>query len=754
MAVLYVSPYKDEAYHSLLEALEHAEDNDCIEVSAGTYDEVLVLRKSVTIHGHGAVSIVGDIVVAPDISITIQNVQFENVIEMQEATAHFENCRFASSYTAHTIMAQQAELHFSDCHFESAAKDVNKAFLKLSQTTATISKCQFTGKYYAIFAKTCQLTIEHTLFKNQLKTQLHAEESHIISSHNRFQHAVQAIVATTKTTLNVSASYFSDHTTGTQIELAQSSIVLTNCQLQKAKKHVTLLDSQTVVSSSFFTQTADSQIVASQNSTFRATNSELTHGESHAILAQESAIYLDNCKVMEHKGKDKAQLQLDNCQLHIDNTTFYRGSHRAILAMHSTLTIQNAHFITHRSVQLEVVGGQLTIANAEFQAELASALLLAEQATATIEDCAFIIAAKNHITVAAQCDVMIARCRFDRCGGNDINAKNSAVHLQDISVMGHPSDFPSIFLSQTQFKIENLQISNARAVALQINDRSSGTAENLSFHSNQDCNIDILNSEAILKNITLYDGTYGIYANNSKLTINTIECENQQLDGIRCIENGHLLLNKGKFSSAKQYGLASEYCTLSLEHTQFINNGSGIYTKGATVTLNDGQLSNNKQHGISAVSSSFNLLDVLFSQNTATQFEATRSTLQLQQVHFNRGGTAFTLTNKVNATFNLVTCVDHQYPTMIVDQSTIIGKKCLIAGGADYGVRGKSSQITFTNSTFKQHEKDEFYLEGNSEAVLTECQVAPKRANERGATLFDNSTVSLNGYMMYRKRSS
>ena len=75
MAVLYVSPYKDEAYHSLLEALEHAEDNDCIEVSAGTYDEVLVLRKSVTIHGHGAVSIVGDIVVAPDIAITISFIE-------------------------------------------------------------------------------------------------------------------------------------------------------------------------------------------------------------------------------------------------------------------------------------------------------------------------------------------------------------------------------------------------------------------------------------------------------------------------------------------------------------------------------------------------------------------------------------------------------------------------------------------------------------------------------------------------------
>src|SRR5690606_1632987 len=118
----------------------------------------------------------------------------------------------------------------------------------------------------------------------------------------------------------------------------------------------------------------------------------------------------------------------------------------------------------------------------------------------------------------------------------------------------------------------------------------------------------------------------------------------------------------------------------------------------------------------------FNLLDVLFSQNLAIQFDATRSTLQLQQIHFNNGGTALALTNKVNATFNMVTCTDHLHPTITIDQSRRIGKKCFIAGGADYGVRGKSSQITFTDSTFKQHEKDEFYLEGDSEAVLTECE--------------------------------
>lgn len=754
MATLYVSRYKEGAYQSLLEALEHAEDNDCLEVSAGIYDEVLVLRKPVTIHGHGAVCIIGDLVVAPNVKATVQNLHFENVLEMKEATVHFENCCFAGNYTEHTILAQNSTINLTDCYFESSAKEANKAFLAVAQSTINLSKCQFNGKYYAIFAKECQLTIDHTLFKNQLKTHLYMEESQLTSTHSRFQQAVQAIVATKKTTLNISTSYFSEHTMGTQIELAQSSMILTNSQFQKAKQHLILIDSQASVSATLFTETTDTQITASQNSTFRAKHIELTYGEHHAILGQNSAIYLTECKIMEHKGKEKAQIQLNDCQLHIDNTAIYRGSHRAIFATQSELSISTTHFMTHRGVQLEAVGGNCKLTACEFQSELASAILLAEQVTGTINDCAFIIAAKNHITLAAKCDIDITHCRFDRCGGNAINVNNSAIRLQNIIVMGHPSDFPAIFLAQTQFKIDILQISNSNAIALQINDRSSGTAENLTFHNNMDINIDLLNSEAIFKNLTLYDGTYGIYANNSKLTINNIECQNQKLDGIRCLENGHLLLTQGKFSGANQYGLASEYCTLSLEHVNFINNGSGIYTKGATVTLNDSQISKNKQHGICAISSSFNLLDVLFSQNLAIQFDATRSTLQLQQIHFNNGGTALALTNKVNATFNMVTCTDHLHPTITIDQSTLIGKKCFIAGGADYGVRGKSSQITFTDSTFKQHEKDEFYLEGDSEAVLTECEIAPKRANERGATLFDNSTVSLNGYMMYRKRSS
>lgn len=754
MSTLYVSKYKEHAYDSILEALEHAEDNDVIEISSGTYDEVIVLRKSVTLHGHGVVIITGDLVAAPKIEVTIQNIQFHEVFETKDAIVHFENCAFHMLSTAQSIMAEDATVTFTDCSFNGQTKDATKTFIALSDSKAIVTKCHMIGNQYAISAKNSDITIEQSVLEAQRDSQIHLEHTQLHTTNCRFQSSHKAIYAVDSSNVTIQDSYFANHT-DTQITLQDTTITLRGSQLKEAKHHLDARNSHAVVTATLFSQAADSQLLLSDNATLNAKHVELSYGDSHAVLATNSALHFKQSKITQHKAKDKAQLHLSNCQLHMDDSSMSRGMQRAIFAeQQCVVTLYATHFATHHAVQLEMLGGRTTITNCEFQAELSSAILLAEQVEAKISSCAFLIAAKNHITLAAQSNVSIADCRFDRCGGNDINAKNITLTLSNIAINGHPSEYPAVYLMQTQFTMDNMTFANCRGIALQLVDHSNGTAQHITFHNNSDINIDLLNSEAILKHLSIQGGTYGIYAHHSKLTIHDIQCERQKYDGIRMIENGHLLLSNATFKHAAQYGLASEYCTLSIEHSQFMHNQNGLYTKGATVTMNDSQIAQSAHTGIEALSSSFNLIDTLFSYNVGTQFDATRSTLQLQNTFFNHGKHALILRNKVNATFNNVACTDHTDTTICADQSTIIGKKCLFTNGGDYGIKGKSSQFTFTNSRFKGHHKNEFYLENSSEAVLTDCELAPSRSDERGATIFDSSTVSLNGYMMYRKRSS
>lgn len=751
MKTLYVSKYKEDAYTTILEALEHAAENDVIEISSGTYDEVLVIRKPITFHGHGIVKIIGDVVVAPKVEATIQNIQFNQLFEIKDATAHFEGCHFHTISTMQSVMVQQATVTFTDCQFNGDAKE---AFVTLADSQAQFTKCQFNGNKYAIYAKGSTITLDHSVLSSQADTQVYLENTKLHTSHTRFQSAQQAIQAIAQSSVSIAHGFFSHHKQ-TQIVINDGHLTLRDSQLQETKHHVALTHSHAVVTSTLFTKTTDTQISLLNESTLNAKHVDFTYGDSHAIQAADSAIHLKQCTITQHKAKDKAQLHIQHSQLHIDETSISRGLQRAIFAeAASTVTLYKTNFATHHAVQLEMIGGRATITNCEFQAELSSAILLVEDVEATITGCAFLISAKNHITLAAQSNVTVTDCRFDRCGGNDINAKNVTLTLRNLTVHSHPSEYPSVYAVQTQFTIDQMTFANCRGIALQLTDRSNGTAQHLTFHNNQDINIDLLNSEAIFKDVMIQDGTYGIYANNSKLTVNQIVCDRQLFDGIHMIENGHLLLSNGCFKGAQQYGLASEYCTLSIEHSQFTNNKNGLYTKGATVTINDSQIMQNDQHGIEAFSSSFNLFDTLFSYNEGVQFEATRSTLQFQNTFFNHGQHAIVLHNKVNATFNHVACTDHNDTTIITEQSTLIGKKCLFANGQKQGVFSKGSQLTFTDSRFKGHLQDEFYLQDSSEAVLTDCSLTPSRKEERGATILDQSTVSLNGYMMYRKRNS
>lgn len=754
MKTLYVSKYKEYAYTTILEALEHANEHDVIEISSGTYDEVLVIRKPITFHGHGIVKITGDIVVAPKVAATMQNIQFNQLFELKDATAHFEGCHFHTIYTTQSVMVEQATVSFTDCQFNSDVNETSQAFVTLADSQAQFIKCQFIGNKYAIFAKGSTIKLDHSVLSSQADTQVYLENTTLHTSYTRFQSAQQAIQAIAQSTVTVAHSFFAQHKQ-TQLTMNDGHLTLHDSQLQEAKHHVSLTHSNAVVHGTLFTKSTDTQISLSNESTFNAKHTDFTYGDSHAIKAVDSAIHLKQCNITQHKAKDKAQLHIYHSQLHIDDTSISRGLQRAIFAeVASTVTLYKIKFATHHAVQLEMIGGRATITHCEFQAELSSAILLVEDVEATITSCTFLISFKNHITLAAKSNVTIADCRFDRCGGNDINAKNVTLTLRNLIVHSHPSKYPSVYVVQTQFTIDQMSFANCKGIALQLTERSNGTAQHLTFHNNQDINIDLLNSESIFKDITIQDGTYGIYANNSKLTINQIVCDRQSFDGIHMIENGHLLLSNGCFKGAQQYGLASEYCTLSIEHSQFTNNKNGLYTKGTTVTMNDSQIMQNEKHGIETLSSSFNLCDTLFSYNTGIQFEATRSTLQFQNTFFDHGKHAIVLHNKVNATFNHVACTDHQDTTLISEHSTLIGKKCLFANGQKQGVFSKGSQLTFTDSRFNGHLKDEFFVQDSSEAVLTDCSLTPSRKEERGATILDQSTVSLNGYMMYRKRSS
>lgn len=715
---------------------------------------MLVLRKSITLHGHGAVIITGDVVAIPQIKVSVQNIQFHQVFETKEAAIHFENCSFNMQPMAPSVMVQDATITFTDCEFNGKAKDATNAFIALVDCKATLNKCHMYGNKYAIYAENSDITMEQSVLEGQRDIQLHLEHTQLHTKNCRFQSSEKAIYAVSDSSVSIQQGYFANHVS-TQITLKDTNMTLRDSQFKEAKHHLDLRNSHAVVNTTLFTRTTDNQLLLSENATLNATHVELSYGDGHAVLATNSAIHFQKSMITQHKSKDKAQLHLSHCQLHMDDTSISRGMQRAIFAdEQSTIALHRTHFATHHAVQLEMIGGRTTISNCEFQAELSSSILLAENVEAKIDSCAFLISSKNHVTLAAHSNVEMTNCHFDRCGGNDINAKNVTLTLNNISIHSHPSAYPAIYLVQTQFALGQISFANCRDVALQLVDHSNGTAQHLSFHNNEDINIELLNSEAILKHLSIHDGTYGIYANHSKLTIHDLQCERQQYDGLRIIENGHLLLSNATFRHAKNHGLASEYCTLSIEHSQFMNNDTGIYTKGATVTMNDSQIVQNAYNGIEALSSSFNLIDTLFSYNGGTQFDATRSTLQLQNTFFNHGQHAFVLRNKVNATFNNVSCTDHNDITVCADQSTIIGKKCLFTNGGDFGIKGKSSQFTFTNSHFKGHLENELYLQQNSEAVLTDCELLPSRKEERGATIFDNSTVSLNGYMMYRKRSS
>lgn len=753
MQVLHVSknPSQD-AYISIYDALEKAKENDEVQIKSGTYDEILVIRHSMTIIGNGNVTLLKDLAIAPEIEVVFENIQFSSYIELKEANVRFINCSFRAIHDSATIQTIDSHLHFTDCNFFAYDSKISNSYIKASNSHLTIADCTFEQNETAITNDKCHMTITNSTFSKQAAHHLIIEEGQLSVVNTRFEKSTTAI-SSTASTIEMNRCYFNEHA-ATQLALTDSNATLLNNFFQKAATHLHLTNSHGVFTNNTFTQTKQTQLILEKLSTVNGSDNEFSFGEASAIAANDSILQFEQTKFHHHTHKEKPQLHLLNCQTTLHTCRFYNGANSSIVSEQDSILMMNkCTFASFYDTALSISGGKADIDECHFQPEFANTLKLTKEVEASIQHCHFTLAKESHIVATNHSRLTLLDCQFERSGHIAISITESQTSMDQLTFANQANKAPALLFQTSQFEVRNTLFTNIEQTSVHIEDDSHGSFLNVFFQNNTGTNITVDYSKLSGKNVRIDGGDLGLHCFNSNVTLSQLRAEHLKQAAILTQENGHLMLSNSYLARNAANALKSEYCTLSLDNVKFERNGAGAELHGSTISIANSNFFKNKTFGIQCASGSISLNDVLFSDNAANQFEATLTTGQFTNVSFTSGSKAIVLQNRSNITATNVECLDHSHHTVDITNSVLIGSNCRFLRGADYGLYCKDSQLTFTNSLFANHATNEFYLENNTQAVLTNSDIQPLDLQDRGAMILDDSTLSRDGYMMYRKRS-
>ncbi|WP_010304544.1 right-handed parallel beta-helix repeat-containing protein [Kurthia senegalensis] len=753
MQILPVSknPIQD-AYISIYDALEKAKENDEVQIKSGAYDEILVIRHSMTIVGDGNVTFLKDVAIVPEVEVIFENIQFSSYIEFKEANVRFINCSFRAIPDNATIQTVDSHLHFTNCNFFAYNTKISSSYLKANDSHITLTDCTFEENNEAISAENCTITVSNSTFTKQLSRHISLNQGKLSMVNTRLEQSVEAIHST-GSTIEMNRCHVNEHAK-TQLTLIDANATLLNNFFQKAQTHLHLTNSHGALTNNTFTQTKQTQLILEKLSTINATDNEFSFGEASAIFANDSIVHFEQTKFHHHTNKEQPQLHLLNCQTTLRSCRFYNGANRSILSeQDSTLTLTNCTFASFYDTVVTVNGGKTDIDECHFQPEFANTLKLENSVEATIQHSHFTLAKESHIIAIDHTRLNLLDCQFERSGHIAVSITESQTSMDQLTFAIQQSEAPALLFQTSQFEVRNTLFTNIEQAAVHIEDDSHGSFLNVFFQNNTGTNITVDYSKLSGKNVRIDGGNVGLHSFNSNVTLSQFRVEHSQKAAIWTQENGHLMLADSYLARNAAHGLKSEYCTLSLDHVKFERNGTGADLHGSTSSIANSNFFKNKTVGLQCASGSISLNDVLFSDNKTNQFEATLTTGQFTNVSFTSGDKAIVLQNRSNITASNVEALDHKNHTVDISNSVLIGSNCRFLNGGDYGLHCKDSQLTFTNSLFANHATNEFYLENNSQVVLTNSKLQPRVAEERGAFILDDSTLSRDGYMMYRKRS-
>lgn len=538
MAIIKVSTSIFSAIKTLERAMTKAKRDDEIQLASGQYKESIHFHETVALKGKNKrdTTIEGLFIVPKHTTIIFEQLTIIPTAQLFiEGRAVFKNCLFQGAQTSVILSVSNGEVELEDCTVEQA-KDVGMALFNKSE--ATVKNC---------------------LFKENGKSQLLLENSHLTIEDSELTDAVHSMWLKDEATIKSVGNHIHHHS-GTQIVVQERSAWID--------------------SSSILSHGKGNGIYATADSTVTLLGSHLHHQQLPQIWMQESNLNAKDCFI-EH-GEESAIMLRDHASAEIISCTI---AHHKIANIQA---VKESHFVIESSqlYSCEGVGVQLrekSIANfldTTFKEHVLSQLFITEQSIASLKGCTFkdgkqvgillekggnctivdssLIGHHNTAITVIDGELTAIDCELAHNGGNGILAvTNAKVQIEGCRM--YENEMPHI-AGKTNALITIRQTELLKGKSLYVIDQSSLTATDCKIHHSDGVQIEIGDeTEAKLTRCTISDGkTNGFKVlRNSHLELDDCQISNHTLPQI-VLNDSSLMMKNSELLNGERNGLIVE----------------------------------------------------------------------------------------------------------------------------------------------------------------------------------------------------